>query len=54
VDLRKSIKHLIVVVFPAPLGPKNPKTSPSSIENETSLIALVLPKYFFRFLGLST
>src|SRR4051812_5213589 len=34
---------LIVVVFPAPLGPRNPKTSPGSTENETPRTASTSP-----------
>src|SRR5438270_8827412 len=35
----------IVVVFPAPLGPRRPRTSPCSTSKETSEIACVLPKW---------
>src|SRR5438309_3894533 len=34
---------LMVVVLPAPLGPRNPKTSPCSTENETPLTASMRP-----------
>src|SRR5437879_6018405 len=33
----------MVVVLPAPLGPRNPKTSPSSTENETPFTASMRP-----------
>ena len=33
----------IVVVLPAPLGPRNPKTSPASTANDTSSIPRALP-----------
>ena len=35
--------HSIVVVFPAPFGPINPKISPSLTSNETSETATVAP-----------
>src|SRR5271170_5129818 len=35
--------HSIVVVFPAPFGPINPKISPSLTSNETSDTATVVP-----------
>src|SRR5260370_6509670 len=38
----------MVVVFPAPLGPRNPRTSPSSTLNETSLSARTRPKLLLR------
>jgi hypothetical protein len=39
----------IVVVFPAPLDPRNPKISPAWIDIEILLTALVLPNLFERF-----
>src|SRR3982750_1383582 len=35
----KPVKSLIVVVFPAPLGPRKATTCPLGIENETSRTA---------------
>src|ERR1700683_1160189 len=37
-----------VVVFPAPLGPRNPNTSPCATENETSSKAVRSPKRLGR------
>ena len=37
-----------VVVFPAPLGPRKPKTSPRATSNETSSNASRSPKRFDR------
>ena len=37
-----------VVVFPAPLGPRKPKTSPRPISKETSSNATRSPKRFVR------
>ncbi len=31
-----AMRMRMVVVLPAPLGPRNPKTSPSPTENDTS------------------
>ena len=39
----------IVVDFPAPFGPRNPRTSPSLTEKETPFTAWKSPKLFFRF-----
>ena len=36
-------KIRIVVVLPAPFGPKNPRISPDSTEKDTSAIAAVEP-----------
>ncbi len=44
----------IVVVFPAPLGPRNPKTSPARTSKETSETASRRPKRFVRFWAEST
>src|SRR5574341_60210 len=38
----------IVVVFPAPFGPRSPKTSPFCTEKLTDCTAARLPKYFVR------
>jgi hypothetical protein len=40
--MRSSIVR-IVVVFPAPLGPRNPKISPSSTARSTSIIPRLVP-----------
>ena len=37
---------LIVVVFPAPFGPKKPNISPSSTEKEISFIISLFPSFF--------
>ena len=37
----------IVVVFPAPLGPRRPNTSPSAISNETPRTASTPPGNVF-------
>ena len=39
----------IVVVFPAPFGPKNPNTSPALISKSSPLIIGLLPIVFFKF-----
>jgi hypothetical protein len=41
---------LIVVVLPAPFGPKNPNSSPEPICSERLSTAVTLPKRFVRFL----
>ena len=41
---------LTVVVFPAPLGPRNPNTSPRATSKETSSNATRSPKRFVRWL----
>jgi len=38
----------MVVLLPAPLGPRNPKISPFSTENEISFTAIVSPNDFVR------
>jgi hypothetical protein len=43
----------IVVDFPAPFGPRKPKTSPFSTVKETSLTAWSEPKSFLRLLTVS-
>lgn len=48
VGFSKVVRIIIVVLLPAPLGPKNPKISPSSTEKETSFTAITLPNDFVR------
>src|SRR5215469_7522263 len=48
VGFRSVVSILMVVVFPAPLGPRKAKISPSSTSNETSLTAVKEPKVFTR------
>ena len=43
VGARKPVIIRIVVVLPAPFGPRKPKTSPSSTWNETSAMPRLLP-----------
>ena len=43
------VSILMVVVLPAPLGPRKAKISPSSTSNETSLTAVKEPNVFTRF-----
>src|SRR5919197_2445625 len=43
---RKPVIIFIVVDFPAPLGPRNPSTSPRITFSETPSTALMLPKLF--------
>src|SRR5712692_1829970 len=43
---RRVVSILIVVVFPAPFGPRNPKTSERSMSKETRSTATLLPKCF--------
>jgi hypothetical protein len=38
----------MVVVLPAPFGPRNPKTSPFFTEKAIPSTAMVLPKVFFK------
>ncbi len=40
---RKPVRILIVVVFPAPLGPRNPRISPFFTSNVTSRMAARSP-----------
>src|SRR2546425_1456810 len=42
---RRVVSILIVVVFPAPFGPRNPKTSERAMSNETRSTATLSPKY---------
>src|SRR5262245_39576053 len=39
-----------VVVLPAPLGPRNPNTSPRRTLNDTSVTAARAPKFLLRWL----
>ena len=41
-------RMLMVVVLPAPLGPRKPKMVPSSTSNETSFTAVIDPNLFVR------
>ena len=43
---------LIVVVFPAPFGPRKPKISPSRTRKETASTAVNVPKHFVSVPGL--
>src|SRR5581483_8902846 len=43
----------MVVVFPAPFGPRNPKTSPGRRENETESTMVRRPMIFVRFVATS-
>ena len=43
------VSILMVVVFPAPLGPRKAKISPAATSNETSLTAVKVPNVFTRF-----
>ena len=45
--LKTSVMILIVVVFPAPFLPKNPKARPLSTLNEISVKTLLSPKDLF-------
>ena len=42
------VRIRMVVVFPAPFGPRKPKVSPSLTEKEMSLRATSLPKCLVR------
>jgi len=48
VGFSKVVKIIIVVLFPAPLGPKNPKISPFFTEKEISFTAIRSPKDLVR------
>ncbi len=39
----------MVVVFPAPLGPRNQKIEPSLTSKVTSLTAVIFPNLFIKF-----
>lgn len=45
---RNPVTIRMVVDFPAPLGPRNPRTSPFLTENERSSTAALGPKRFVR------
>ena len=45
----KPVIMRMVVVLPAPFGPRKPSTSPFSTVNETPFTATFGPKVFFRF-----
>ncbi len=42
-------RMFMVVVFPAPFGPRKPKIVPSSTSKETSFTAVMAPNCFVRF-----
>ena len=46
VGFRRVVRIIIVVLFPAPLGPRNPKISPDSIFRVISSTALKSPNDF--------
>ena len=48
VGFSKVVKIIIVVLLPAPLGPKNPNISPFSTEKEISFTATKSPNDFVR------
>lgn len=50
VDDGDLVSILIVVVFPAPLGPRNAKISPALTSKEMSLTAVKLPNFLTRWL----
>src|SRR5579871_2857024 len=47
--LMKPVMMRMVVDLPAPLGPRNPSTSPGATSNETSLTATLDPKDLRKF-----
>src|ERR1700755_3185621 len=49
VGRRSVVSILIVVVLPAPFGPRKAKTSPRRTSNDTSSTAVSSPKRFTRF-----
>jgi hypothetical protein len=49
---RSVVSMRIVVVFPAPFGPRSPNTSPVPTVKLTAFTAARLPKYFVRLLVL--
>ena len=49
VGLKSVVSILIVVVLPAPFGPKKAKISPFGTLKETSLTAVKLPKVLVKF-----
>src|SRR5688500_8023637 len=48
VGAMKHVRIFIVVVLPAPFGPRKPMTSPRRIENETLFSAQTSPYFFPR------
>src|SRR5260370_12258731 len=46
---KRPVSILMTVVFPLPLGPRNPKISPFSTRKLTSLTAVKVPKRRTRF-----
>jgi hypothetical protein len=48
VGFSKVVRIIIVVLLPAPFGPKNPKISPTFTEKEISFTAITLPNDFVR------
>src|SRR5207248_1466911 len=54
VGRKKPSRSRIVVVFPAPLGPRKPKISPSTTSKDTSDTAGVCPKHLPRFFVVMT
>ena len=48
VGLSNVVKIIIVVLFPAPLGPKKPKISPFLTEKDMSFTAITSPKDLMR------
>ena len=46
---RKPVIIRMVVDFPAPFGPRKPRTSPAATEKDTPFTAWNEPKSFFRF-----
>jgi hypothetical protein len=50
VGVRSVVSILIVVVFPAPFGPRKANISPACTSSEMSLTADTSPYFFTRFL----
>jgi hypothetical protein len=50
VGLRRVVRIIIVVLLPAPFGPRNPNISPDLTAKEISLTAFTVPKVFERVL----
>src|ERR1700724_114212 len=48
VGLSRVVNILMVVVFPAPFGPRNAKISPAFTSKETSRTAVIEPYFFTR------
>ena len=49
----KPVIILIVVDFPAPFGPRKPRTSPFATSKDIPLTACSGPKFFFKLLTVS-